>query len=229
MITRRISWEIVRFCTGVYDQTQVIYTSDGKTGTTKINLIDINISASTFNNTNAVTFKTKENLFKLMDKVQISMLINDVKTVVLNGVVAQKTFKGTMWNYGCLDKNAFGVNLLWRKYSPRCGWIFGKYPCQYPLESTKLTVTITNITDSIVTLGGTYATNMLMLKQGATSAVAVHSDGTNLTFVKTDLFSLGEAYLYPWCKGSIDECIKYNNVENFGGFLGIPTGSQLKL
>jgi len=229
MITRNIYWELIRFCTGIYDQTQVVYTTTGVTGTTKINLIDISLGSGTFNNVNAVTFKTKDEVFELMDKVQVSVVINNVKKVVLNGEVAQRSFKGNMWNYGILDRNAFGINLLWRKYSPRCGWIFGKYPCSYPLETTKIPVNITKITDSTITLDSTYDTNFLMLKQGSAEAVAITSDGTNLTFIKTDLFKLGYAELYPWCHGSIDECIKYNNVENYGGFLGIPTGSQLKM
>jgi hypothetical protein len=186
-------------------------------------------------------------------KFQLYFWVQDgisLPTLFLAGKVGQVEVNSRSIKFTLVDKLSDLIKPRSRRYDTTCGHSFGDSICRVNIPSNSLapaqTLTVTGGEPSLgyITVSGYTAPSPASLEAYKAGYIQINTpaylslypirwdiadfDGTNLYLwdMMLGVSSLTSIRLVAGCFGSLDDCKRYNNVINFGGFAHMISTSQ---
>lgn len=220
MITLSIYYKLVDLETGE------VWTSTGVEGN-KIQAIDFTVKMEGAAAPAGLTIQVPSRVFHKGQRLRAYQITNAQEILLVSGAVVTETWDGELYSYTVVDDNNFNVLVPGRIYGRDCDFTFGKSPCGYDLDAAKMSVEIVDIGQNYVQLNLSPGARYRHLTQNGVKAIGYLSSGEYLYLAEPAMFEEGSAVIYPVCNKKINDCLVYNQSENFGGFLHIPKAEEV--
>ncbi len=203
-----------------------IWTSTGVEGG-KFQAIDLNVKMDAMAGPAGITIQVPTQFFEKGQRLRAYEVINGQEVLLVSGIVVTESWDGDLYSYAIVDDNNFNLLVPGRIYGRACSFSFGKGACLYNIDANKISVNITDVGQNYVKVDADLSSNYRELVQSGISEVAYQVSGQYLYMADPDEFEVGAADVRPVCEKTFSDCVKYGQVENFGGFLYIPKAGDI--